>query len=474
MALAALPIALALGRAGLTRIIGPRLLPLASRTTLGRAATGVYGAGIRNLANVPGASRTLPLTGGRTFGEALQRGARGFLGTRNYSPISLTSISGRLLEAGVYGEAMRRAGMFGDTAASAPDTAAAAPAAGPATPGPWTPPGPVGDMTPGGAGGSAGVMADADTKRAALDATVDGIVGELRAMYQLSETEDEKERLRFMLADIEAQREAGIAAISAGAAATIQGLKEREEKSRAGTTQAVSDVGATLGRTADTLAANQQALSQEQIEANRGLGLGATVQPATNYYVDALRSMIPVEQTYQQRLGDITAEGIASQVGLTGNLEAALQGDLMRQASATRAGTLLSHSQSVQNRIDAERAALNQAMLQIQLQQMQESGAYNRALLSSDASQTGQKYWSNRFATAQQWGKAGVTGQQFAEAFLRVYGVYPQPDEYRANENGKAQMDFEMGRLGTALSNYAPGTGASVLNPALQGLIEGR
>lgn len=467
---AAVPLLLSLGRAAATRLIGPRILPLVARSGLGRAATSAYGAGIRGLGNVPGATRKIPLSGGRTFGEALQRGARGFLGTRNYSPFSLSSIGGRALEASVYGAAMERMGFFDQPEQEQADDAAPSESSGVSFPEPSS--GPIGDPLPTGRDGRAGVMADADMKRAALDNTFNNIVDELRAMYQLSETEDEKERLRFMLADIEAQRESGIAAISAGAAATIQALGEREQRSRQGTTQAVADVGASLGRTADTLAGNQQAVTQEQIAANQGLGLGAAVMPESNLYVDALRSMIPIEQTYQQRLGDITAEGIADQIALTGNLETALQGDLIRQASATRAATLLSQQQAVQDRINREREALNAALLQIQLQQMQNQGAYSRALLSQ-GEQYDQSYWGDRFATAQEWGRAGVRNEQFAEAFRRIYGVYPQPDEYAANENGYQQGQFELGNIGAALSGQMPGTGQDILNPALQGLIQG-
>lgn len=470
MALAAVPIALSLGRAALTRLLGPRLLPLIGRSTLGRAATGVYGAGIRNLANVPGASRIVPLTGGRTFGEALQRGARGFLGTRGYSPISLSSIGGRALEAGIYGAAMERMGLF-DNSEMASDADGSTPAL-PSAPEREVSTGPIGDVLPGGRDGAAGVKADADMKRAALDNTFNGIVDELRAMYQLSETEDEKERLRFMLSDIEAQREAGIEAISAGAAATIQRLGEREQKSRQGTTQAVADVGASLGGTADTLARTQQDVTERQIEGNRGLGLGAAVMPQSDLYVDALRSMIPIEQTYQQRLGDITSEGIADQIALTGNLETALQGDLLRQASATRAATILSQNQAVQDRINNEREALNAALLQIQLQDMANQGAYARAAIGQ-GEKYDDKYWASRFSTSQQWGMAGVTGDQFAEAFRRIYGVYPQADEYAANQNGLEQRAFERGEIGAALAGQFPGTGDPVLNPALQGMIEG-
>jgi len=118
--------------------------------------------------------------------------------------------------------------------------------------------------------------------------------------------------------------------------------------------------------------------------------------------------------------------------------------------------------------------ALQQYMQQVQLQSMQDAAAYSRAALAADGGgDRTQNYWAGRFGTAQSWGKAGVTGDKFAEAFRRIYGEYPQEDEYYANQNGLQQMQFEMGQLGSALQNYVPSSGASSLNPALQGFLEG-
>lgn len=198
---------------------------------------------------------------------------------------------------------------------------------------------------------------------AGINQQYNNILRELRGMYQLSETEEEKERLRFMLADIEAQRDAGLQAISEGYAQTVGQIREQAVLSGERTTERSQRYGEDLEAAADRAAQRMMLQNLQQQQQFRGLGSGS--QAPVNEWVGLMSAMAPAQQLYTQRMGDISREGmewLANTVGAQGQAQAA---DLVRQAAATRSGVTANQQQQVGNRINRERELQNAAILDI-------------------------------------------------------------------------------------------------------------
>lgn len=187
------------------------------------------------------------------------------------------------------------------------------------------------------------------------------ILRELQGMYQLSETEEERERLRFMLADIEAQRDAGLQAIADGYSETVAQIRERAILSAEGSTERAARYGTEIREGTDRAAQRMILQNLQQQQQFRGLGSGSD-QPV-NEWVGLMSAMAPAQQQYTQRMGDITTEGInwlADTVSAQGQAQAA---DLQRLAAATRSGTIARQQQQVSDRINRERELERAAIL---------------------------------------------------------------------------------------------------------------
>lgn len=215
-----------------------------------------------------------------------------------------------------------------------------------------------------------GLLADA-TASAQQDS--DGIQGqynaifrELQGMYNLSETEEEKERLRFMLADIEAQRDAGLQAIAQGYAETAGKIRERAVLSQKETqerSQRYSNELSGYAQQTEQRFIDQQAA---QVAANRGLGIGAGVNPM-NEFVGLMNAMPAAQQQYTQRMGDINSEAMQFMADTVGAQGLAQQGDLQRLAAATRSGSIANHQKSVGDRIAREQAEMRSALMSLSM-----------------------------------------------------------------------------------------------------------
>jgi hypothetical protein len=232
--------------------------------------------------------------------------------------------------------------------------------------------------------------AGAQQEASAIQAQYDAIFRELKKMYNLSETEEEKERLRFLLADIEAQRDAGLQAIAKGYGETVAKIRERAATTRTETAERSERYGQDLSRYAQET--EQRMIDQQaaQVAANRGLGIGSGVDPM-NEWVGLMNTYPAAQRQYTQRMGDITAEGIDSMADLTASQSQAQQADLQRLAAATRSSGIMSHQNQVAKRIQQEQAEMRAAMLQLsmagvaasQRQQSNLEGATLREYLAS-------------------------------------------------------------------------------------------
>jgi hypothetical protein len=202
---------------------------------------------------------------------------------------------------------------------------------------------------------------------AGINRQYNNILRELQSMYQLSETDEERERLRFMLADIEAQRDAGLQAISEGYAQTVTAIRERSDITRQRTQEQAQRFGGELEGYADRTAQRMMLQNLEQQQQFRGLGSGSA--SPVNEWVGLMSAMAPLQQQYTQRMGDITAEGIDWMADTTSAQGQAQLADLQRLAAATRSAGIMGHQRQVADRIQRDSEALRAATLQTLMQQ---------------------------------------------------------------------------------------------------------
>ena len=215
----------------------------------------------------------------------------------------------------------------------------------------------------------------------AIQRQYDNIFRELQGMYQLAETDQEKERLRFMLGDIEAQRDAGLQAISEGYTKTVVAIQQRATLSREQTQERSQRYGDELNAQRDAAAQRMMLQNTAQQQQYRGLGSGSA--DPTNEWVGLMSALGPSQQQYTQRMGDITAEGIDWMADTTAGQGLAQQADLQRLAAATRSGAIMTHQQQVDARIQREREQQRQAMQQMlseQARAMQSAQQFNAQL----------------------------------------------------------------------------------------------
>jgi hypothetical protein len=346
----ALPARAALRGARSTSAAGRAFRQIPTTPTAQGFAVGSGGAGTTAAtAGVPAQSRAARL------GAAI-RSARSQTGIRPRSRAGrIGMIAGGLATAGIVGNAMLRGTPRADAATSAAATAT-----------PEDTPRTIRDITPSGDPiTDAGNAARNDV--AAINRQYNNILRELQSMYQLSETDEERERLRFMLADIEAQRDAGLQAISEGYAQTVTAIRERGDITRQRTQEQAQRFSGELEGYADRTAQRMMLQNLEQQQQFRGLGSGSA--SPVNEWVGLMSAMAPLQQQYTQRMGDITAEGIDWMADTTSAQGQAQQADLQRLAAATRSAGIMGHQRQVADRIQRDSEALRAATLQTMMQQ---------------------------------------------------------------------------------------------------------
>lgn len=237
------------------------------------------------------------------------------------------------------------------------------------------------EIQPGGDGDQAieDVQGSYNASIGALNFQYDRAVNELRSMYELAETEDEKARLRFILADIQAQHEAGQRAITnvfERKRAEVAQLTEQSRENTLKSAQRAFDLyEVSANQLKDLLEASRQQMAGEVY------GFGAAAPRDQSEYVQLLSAMAPVAQQSRQAIGDIGTEGLEWLGAVMGEQTAARGADLQRLAMSTRSAAISQHQQQVDARVNAERMALAQAVQSLRERQASEAGAMQRAML---------------------------------------------------------------------------------------------
>jgi hypothetical protein len=311
------------------------------------------------------------------------------------------------------------------------------------------------EIQPGGAGdrNMEELTSSFNATRGALNFQYDRSVAELRSMYQLAETEDERERLRFILADIQNQHESGQRAIEnvfERKREEVSKLTERSRENALKSAQKAFDLYETSAAQLKDMLELERRKTSEDV-----YGFGAAAPRDDSEYVQLLSAMAPVAMESRQAIGDIGTEGLEWLGAVMGEQSAARGADLQRLSLSTRAAAISQHQRQVDNRVNAERMALAQAVQSLRERQAAEAGALQRASLSA-SSQEQQMFSPVDVqgiveSAVQQTGSVARAIEQY-----RVYiagkpnplgGVYPQqPPQYvlDAIARTKTQWDAMM------------------------------
>jgi hypothetical protein len=273
----------------------------------------------------------------------------------------------------------------------------------------------------------------------ALTAEYNKLLGGLRGQYSTAETKQEKERLRFILADIEAQYEAGIAAISTLYAETTGLLGDKETAYRAGIEPRAQEVeGAFTSLAADAVDRNL-ARSEGTAQQYRGLGASAGFNPedANTRFIE---SLAPIQGNYTRQMGESTASGIGFIRDISEQQGIAQQADLTRLNAVTRNSVVNAHQERVAARIASEQAAARNDRRSIQMAAL----AARQSALDLNAKLMNQAIGANEFipgpnaqeryqqmlSSATSAGGSLLTPQAFAAYFNDNFGGSP-PEIFR-------------------------------------------
>lgn len=315
--------------------------------------------------------------------------------------------------------------------------------------------------------------ADYERDLASLNSGYQNMLSQVRSMYQLSETEEEKQQLRFTLADLEEQFEAGKEAIANLYIEKTQTIQSLAAASRGRAGEAAAEASDIYSQAAIDLAALQEADSAAQIVANRGLGIGE-IRPSP--YGELLEATAPIAGQYAQRVGDISAEGLEYLAGLNEAMGAARQGELQSLYASGVATAGIEHARRVAERVAAERLAMASAVQSMMGQQlsMQQSMAGRRPRRSefdtmaearnNRIDQMAAVYFdtpqnfANQFAI--EFGRAPTEEEwQFFETFA---GYYKQQDTYN-----KAIQEAELANLQSSAAEQSLEQLYNLLDPGV-------
>jgi hypothetical protein len=292
-------------------------------------------------------------------------------------------------------------------------------------------------------------------------------------MYQLSETEEEKQQLRFTLADLEAQFEAGREAVENLYVEKTQTIQTLAAASRVRAGEAATEASGLYSQAAVDLASLQEADNAAQIAANRGLGIGTIRQSP---YAGLLETMAPIAGQYAQRVGDISAEGLEYLAALNESMGAARQGELQSLYAGSTATAGIDHARRVAERIATERLAMASALQSIGGQQlsMQQSMAGRRPQ-GSDFERFSASDINARIEAMAT--RTFNSPQNFANMFASEFGRAPTDSEWAYWENDaqfyREQNAYDRALQEAQLQNLELSAAEQVLEQLYSGLPDG-
>lgn len=203
---------------------------------------------------------------------------------------------------------------------------------------------------------------------------------ELRSEYQLTETDEERAQLAFLMAELDAATRRADEAIAAGYANAVQNIQT---------------LGVRAGSAAD---AEAQAIQQmfltsgerfggmiEDVRQQTGLqaGLAGTAFGPAEDFMGLLSSDAAREAALSQRMGGIISEEMTDAERRMAFQQASQQGDLQRQAASSGAQTRADQQAAVTNRIAQERRDLAKNVRQLQSTYATLGASFDQAEITS-------------------------------------------------------------------------------------------
>lgn len=205
--------------------------------------------------------------------------------------------------------------------------------------------------------GTAGVLKaqeHAAAEKAALEGQYEADKAELAELYQFAETPDEKARIAKVLADLERQRNEGLAAIEIGYASARNAVQGRADTARDASGQEALDVLDLYTRASGAAASDSEL---EGLDAGGGLGALQGGTTGNDAYAQYIQQVAGPEAALSLRLGNINAEDIDWLADTLVGESKAQQGDLTRLAMAMTGDAQNRHDERVSDRINTERLA---------------------------------------------------------------------------------------------------------------------
>ena len=200
----------------------------------------------------------------------------------------------------------------------------------------------------------------------ALASQYDKLVNQLQGQYRLAETEEEKQRLRYMLADIEAQYDAGKQTIGQVYSVRKDQLAARIEEEKVSATDWAQRAGNVFTNLADESEARLGGVTQNLSEKYRGLGL-EPVDSATNEWTQTIRALDPIQTTYLTEIGNSRVSAMNRSLESLAMQEMAQLGDLERLKAQTTSSAQYQYLEGVEQRINSEYESMRRDMTSINL-----------------------------------------------------------------------------------------------------------
>jgi hypothetical protein len=190
---------------------------------------------------------------------------------------------------------------------------------------------------------------------AALASQYDNLIKSLQGQYRFAETAEEKQRLKYMLADIEAQYDAARQTITQTYDLSMANLRGRIGTEQQQVTDFAQRGGEAFTNLANELELRTAGVSNELAEKFQGIGLEKEATVA-NEWSNLLRSMAPIQGSYLLQLGNVRINSMNQTLDSMAMEAMAQQGELERQKATTQSITQLRYLEQVEDRINRELA----------------------------------------------------------------------------------------------------------------------
>ena len=209
---------------------------------------------------------------------------------------------------------------------------------------------------------------------------------ELRSQYQLSETDEERAQLAFLMAELDAATERADQAIVAGYANAVQNIQGLG--GRAGT---AADIEAQTVQDLFLNAAQRYAGMVGDVQQQTGLqaGLAGTAFGPAEDFMGLLSADAAREAALTQRLGGIVSQEMTDAERRMAFQQASQQADLQRESAASGAQTRADQQAAVAARIAQERRDLANNIRQLQTTYATLGAGFDQQYVASYGEQAG-------------------------------------------------------------------------------------